>query len=85
MRIRHLLLLLPPLFASPQALAQTAAFTYQGRLTDGGQPANGSYDLRFGLTDSLTDGNYLAPTLTNAPVAVSNGLFTVTLNFVGGG
>ncbi len=29
------------------AFAQTTAFTYQGRLTDGGSPANGSYDLQF--------------------------------------
>jgi hypothetical protein len=28
------------------ALAQGTAFTYQGRLTDGASPANGSYDLK---------------------------------------
>ena len=27
------------------ALAQTTAFTYQGRLNAGGAPANGVYDL----------------------------------------
>ena len=35
------------------ALAQGTAFTYQGRLNDGGNPANGSYDLRFALYDAL--------------------------------
>ena len=34
---------LPP----PTALAQTSAFTYQGRLNDGSSPASGTYDLRF--------------------------------------
>src|SRR5262249_10603181 len=32
-------------------LSQTTAFTYQGRLNDGGNPANGSYDLQFSLYD----------------------------------
>ena len=27
--------------------AQTTVFTYQGRRNDGGNPAGGSYDLRF--------------------------------------
>jgi len=27
--------------------AQTTAFTYQGRLNDGANPASGNYDLRF--------------------------------------
>jgi hypothetical protein len=29
------------------AIAQSAAFTYQGQLTDNGSPASGSYSLRF--------------------------------------
>jgi hypothetical protein len=66
-----------PLFAR----SQSAVFTYQGRLLDGGAPANGSYDLRFGLTDAVTNGNFLGPVLTNVPVAISNGLFFVTLDF----
>jgi len=31
---------------------QTSGFTYQGRLTDGGTPANGNYDLQFVLFDA---------------------------------
>jgi hypothetical protein len=77
------LLLLPLLAVPPRLRAQSAAFTYQGRLLVGGQPANGSYDFRFGLADALTDGSYLGPTLTNAPVLVSTGLFTVVLDFGG--
>src|SRR5436190_5168842 len=59
----------------------TNAFTYQGRLTDAGAPASGSYDLRFRLFDAATGGNQLSDTLTNPAVAVNGGLFTVALNF----
>ncbi|MEO8135565.1 MAG: hypothetical protein ABI831_16495 [Betaproteobacteria bacterium] len=27
--------------------AQTTAFTYEGKLTDAGSPANGNYELQF--------------------------------------
>lgn len=66
---------IPQLSATPLG----TAFTYQGRLNDGGRPANGSYDLKFTLYD--TGPGPVAGPLTNAPVAVSNGLFTVTLDF----
>src|SRR4051812_18122700 len=61
--------------------AQTTAFTYQGRLNDGAIPASGSYDLRFRIYDALSGGSAIAGPLTNSPTAVSNGLFTVTLDF----
>ena len=67
--------------SSRDAGAQGTAFTYQGRLNDGGSPANGIYDLRFTIYDALTGGSAVSGTLTAAPVAVSNGLFTVTLDF----
>ena len=63
------------------AVAQPSAFTYQGRLTETGQPANGSYDLQFYLRAAATAGNPVGATNFLAPVAVSNGLFTVTLDF----
>src|SRR6267142_2553741 len=66
---------------APGANAQTGAFTYQGRLVEGSNPANGSYDLQFGLADAVTNGNHVGITLTKAPLAVSNGLFSVTLDF----
>jgi len=66
-----------------RAIAQTTAFTYQGRLNDNGAPANGNYDLQFSLRDAVANGNQIGSSVTNAPVAVSNGLFTVTLNFGG--
>jgi hypothetical protein len=66
------------------AQAQTAlspAFTYQGRLTDGGTPAQGSYDLRFFLYDAASGGGQVGPTLNHPATAVANGLFTVVLDF----
>jgi len=65
-------------------LAQGTAFTYQGRLVDGGQPANGNYDLQFALMDAPSGGSQIGATLTNAPVTVSNGLFAVLLDFGNG-
>src|SRR5260221_7848788 len=52
------------------ALAQGTAFTYEGRLQDGANPANGSYDLRFAIYDALTDGNVVADALTNSATGV---------------
>ena len=59
------------------------AFTYQGRLTDGGNPAEGAYDFQFRLYDAPSGGNLLG-TVTPGDVAVSGGLFTVKLNFGAG-
>ncbi len=56
------------------------AFTYQGRLTDGGNPTEGAYDFQFRLYDAPSGGNLLG-TVTPGDVAVSGGLFTVKLNF----
>ena len=60
--------------------AQGTAFTYQGRLSDNGSPANGLYSLRFRLLQT-NNGAPQGPVLTNNAVAVSNGLFTTTLDF----
>lgn len=68
---------------APRAQAQNT-FTYQGRLTEGGQPASGSYDFEFQIWNALTAGAQVGPTITNAPVAVSNGVFTVALDFGAG-
>jgi len=65
------------------AIAQTTAFTYQGRLTDGASPANGGHDFMIGLFDttSVGTGSQHGSTLTVSNVAVSNGIFTVQLDF----
>lgn len=63
--------------------AQTTAFSYQGKLTDAGQPANGNYDLQFKLFDTVTVGTgaQQGATLVRNPVTTSAGVFTVTLDF----
>lgn len=57
------------------------AFTYQGRLKDGGSPANGTYDVQFALYDQLTGGTQQGPTACADNVAVVQGLFTLEIDF----
>ena len=60
------------------AMAQaTTAFTYQGRLNDGSQPASGSFDFRLGVFDASTQGNPVGNRVDVPGVVVSNGLFTL--------
>ncbi len=66
------------------ATAQGTAFTYQGRLSDSGAPANAAYNFRFAVYDAVTNGTRVSVLLTNSSVPVSNGLFTVTLEFGAG-
>ncbi len=62
--------------------AQGTAFTYQGQLNDGGNPATGYYDLTFSLYGSTSlPGTVISTPVTNSATAVANGLFTVTLDF----
>ncbi len=60
------------------AYAQSSAFTYQGKLTDASLPANGQYDFLFSLYDS--GGTFLVSG-TIADVQVTDGIFTVNLDF----
>ncbi len=62
-------------------LAQGTAFTYQGRLNDGGNPGNGSYDMSFALFQYPSGGSAVLGPITNLAVTVSNGLFTTLLDF----
>jgi hypothetical protein len=66
------------------AFSQGTAFTYQGRLNAGGNPATGLYDLTFAVYDMSTGGSQQGPINTNTATAVSNGLFTATVDFGGG-
>jgi hypothetical protein len=61
--------------------AQQTPFTYQGKLTDNGSPANGNYDLQFALFDSASGGVQIGQTQTVTNVSTSGGVFTVTLDF----
>jgi hypothetical protein len=56
-------------------------FTYQGRLADGAAPATGVYDFQFVLMDASMGGAQVGPTVNREDVPVTNGLFTVALDF----
>jgi hypothetical protein len=59
------------------------AFTYQGRLADGGSSANGTYDFEFELYDTASGGTQVGSTVTKDDVTLTDGLFTVELDFGG--
>lgn len=50
--------------------AQTTSFTYQGRLTESGSAASGSFDLQFQIYDAASLGIQVGSTVTVAPVTV---------------
>lgn len=77
-------IMLTLLIGAVHICAQGTAFTYLGRLSDNSSPATGNYELRFAIFDALTAGIAMHAPITNAPVAVSNGLFTATLDFGAG-
>jgi len=58
-------------------------FTYQGRLTDGGAPAEGKYDLRFALYDAPSGGAQVGNTIYREDVEVADGYFSVALDYGG--
>jgi hypothetical protein len=61
----------------------TSAFTYQGRLTASGAPANGNFEMEFKLYDAPNTGTGVqhGVTLERDPVTANAGVFTVTLDF----
>jgi len=63
------------------AIAQGTAFTYSGRLTQVGGPADGLYDLQFALLDAPVNGAHQGPALTNPAVTLNGGRFQTLLDF----
>jgi hypothetical protein len=61
--------------------AMGTAFTYQGRLVDDGNPANGIYGFRFSLWDDAIAGSQVGSTVSVDDQSLTDGLFTVTLDF----
>jgi hypothetical protein len=57
------------------------AFSYQGRLDDGGNPANGMYDFQFRLYDSPSGTNQVGSVDIKEGVEVIDGLVSVQLDF----
>ncbi len=76
-------LLLVITLTNNNALAQTAAFTYQGKLTDAGNPASGNYDMQFKLFDTPTPGTgtQQGSAIINPTVPVTAGNFIAQLDF----
>jgi hypothetical protein len=66
------------------ATAQSTGFTYQGRLNDNNQVANGNFDFEFKLFTALTGGTQDGTPREVLNVAVSNGVFTVLVDFGAG-
>jgi len=61
--------------------AQGTAFSYQGRLNDAGTPATGLYDFTFTVFDVEAAGAALPGTVVLDAVPVTNGVFSVALDF----
>jgi hypothetical protein len=68
-------------FQLSTAHAQGTAFTYQGQLQNNGSPASGTYALTFSLFNTNTTGVSVAEPVTNNAVVITNGLFTVLIDF----
>lgn len=72
------------LWSSAPGFAQGAlgtAFTYQGQLTESGQPANGLFDLQACLYDAPGNPTALACAADFNDVPVENGVFAISLDF----
>lgn len=75
----------------PQSAAEPASalaplstgFTYQGQLVENGSPVNDTCDMAFRLYDGATGGVQVGSAVT-ATVPITDGLFTVTLDFGAG-
>lgn len=63
--------------ATPLAMA----FAYQGRVEQDGVPATGFFDFEFRLFDSAVAGSAVGPMIPADDLQVTNGLFSIALNF----
>ena len=81
MKTKVLLTLTALLALADVARAQGTAFTYQGRLNDGGLPATGLYDFTFNVFDVEAAGAVLTVPVELNAVPVTNGGFNVSLDF----
>src|SRR3984885_9392156 len=63
------------------ARAQGTAFTYQGRLNSGTNPANGNYDFTFALFNASSGPTQVGSTITNGDVGLTNDVCTALAGF----
>jgi hypothetical protein len=78
--MRPILASIASLALAATALAQSTAFTYQGELNAAGQPANGTFDMRFRIYAAPSGGGAYLPTTCVDNVAVVNGKFTASIS-----
>jgi len=76
----HIAPLLLCAFLATPVVAQTS-FTYQGRLTENGTAVSGAYDFQFRLYSAGAGGVQVGSVLSRDDVTVTEGLFTVALDF----
>ena len=67
-------------FMAPSA-ALAQSITYQGQLTDASGPVNGPVNLQIRMFDAAAAGNQVGNTLNFNALNISDGLFTIPLNF----
>ena len=66
----------------PVCFAQSNSFTYQGRFLGNGVPFTGTAEMQFTLWDAASNGVQVASTTpASVFVTVTNGLFTVPIDF----
>ena len=69
------------LCSAETVFAQTTLITYQGKLEFDGVPAAGNYDFRFNLFDAVSGGTLVGDTDDQLNVTVTNGAYTVIIDF----
>ena len=69
------------LFLSIPIAAQTTEFTYQGRLSVNGVAVSSTHDFDFRLFTTESGGTQLGATQSRPNALVSNGVFTVQIDF----
>ncbi len=79
--IRILMLFVFSALAVGTVFGQGSAFSFQGRLNDGTNPANGRYDLQFRLYNALAGGAQIGAEVLRPNTILINGVFSTTLDF----
>ena len=80
MQTKTLCLALATALSLAAVSATAAPWTYRGSLNDGGEPANGSYDIRVTLLNEAKNASITGP-LTLYKVPVKDGQFAVDVDF----
>ena len=83
--MKHYLFFAPPILVLLSGVSGAAplssAFNYQGFLAQNGVAAQGQFDLRFEVYDAPGGGGQIGSTVFLNDVDVTNGLFSVQLDF----